>query len=216
MHPVIKILLFIFTLLFINFMHNSLVWLLCLFVCLLAVKFQRHVFFRIVKRMRWLFFSIVIIFAFATPGEYIQFMPNYFAPTIEGVFKGLLQIAKLLIALALLNILFATSSNAQLMTGLYTLLSPLSLVGFNAKQFTVRLMLTLDYFEEIVVKENLKINFKQLANMQINLKNLQEDKQIKFVEAPFNLIDKVIIAIFIFSILIYLYFTIHRYLKGFP
>ncbi|MEQ1766342.1 MAG: hypothetical protein ABL859_02845, partial [Methylotenera sp.] len=64
--------------------------------------------------------------------------------------------------------------------------------------------------EQVMIKVGLSS-----SGMEGALKNLQEDKQIKFVEAPFNLIDKVIIAIFIFSILIYLYFTIHRYLKGF-
>ncbi|MDP1658286.1 MAG: energy-coupling factor transporter transmembrane component T [Methylotenera sp.] len=208
MHPFVKILVFIFILLFMSFLSNGLVWLLCLFACLFAAKLQFKDFLRVVKRMRWLFISIFIIYAFGTPGEYVQQFPVILAPTIEGCVLGLLHIAKLLIALATLSLLFSTSSKEQLMTGLYLFLLPLKRLGFNTEQFTARLILTLDYVEDLAVKENFKLSFNHLANMHLAIENLQNDKIIILQVFPFKLIDKVIIAILILSILLFVYLRV--------
>lgn len=223
MHPFIKILVFVFILLCMQFLSDALLWGLCLFVCLVAAKLQKKEFLRMVKRLRWLFFSILIIYAYGTPGEYIQQIPDSFSPTIEGVYAGILQIAKLLIALAMLNILFATSSKAQLMTGLSILLSPLNIIGFNAMQFTARLMLTLDYVEEMATNDTFKMTFKQLSSLHLVIESqhseiqptdgphsesLRDEKWIELQNPPFNLIDKVLIAIFSLSALVYGYLTV--------
>lgn len=223
MHPFIKILVFVFILLCMQFLSDALLWALCLFVCLVAAKLQKKEFLRMVKRLRWLFFSILIIYAYGTPGEYIQQIPDSFAPTIEGVYAGILQIAKLLIALAMLNILFATSSKAQLMTGLSILLSPLNIIGFNAMRFTARLMLTLDYVEEMATNDTFKMTFKQLSSLHLVIdsqhseiqptdgphsESLRDEKWIELQNPPFNLIDKVLIAIFSLSALVYGYLTV--------
>lgn len=205
MHSFVKILVFIFILLFMSFLNNGLVWLLCMFACIFAAKLQFKDFLRVVKRMRWLFISLFIIYAFGTPGEYIQQFPINFSPTIEGCVLGLLHIAKLLIALATLSLLFSTSSKEQLMTGLYLLLLPLKQLGFNTEQFTARLILTLDYVEDLAAKENFKLSFNHLANMHLATENLRNDKIIILQVFPFKLIDKMIIAILILSVLLFVY-----------
>ena len=117
MHPFVKILLFIFTLLLMSYLSNAYLLLMCLFLFAYATWLARSDFLRVVRRMKWLFISIFVIYAFGTPGEYIQHIPASAAPTVEGCILGGGQIAKLLIALATLNILFATSSREQLMIG---------------------------------------------------------------------------------------------------
>ncbi|MDO9206040.1 MAG: CbiQ family ECF transporter T component [Methylotenera sp.] len=208
MHSFVKILVFIFILLSMSFLNNGLVWLLCMFTCIFAAKLRFKDFLRVVKRMRWLFISIFIIYAFGTPGEYIKQFPINFAPTIEGCVLGLLHIAKLLIALATLSLLFSTSSKEQLMTGLYLLLLPLKRIGFNTEQFTARLILTLDYVEDLAVKENFKLSFNHLANMNLATESLQNDKIIILQVFPFKLIDKVIIAILILSVSLFVYLRV--------
>lgn len=201
MHPFVKILLFILILLLMNFLSNSLLWLLCIVVCAFAARQQFKTFMHVIKRMRWLFLSIFIIYAFGTPGEYVRQIPLGFAPTYEGCGLGLLQIAKLLIALAALNILFATSSKESLMAGLTMFLSPLKSLGLNVERFAARLLLTLDYVEELAVGKNFQLGFHQLDDIYLATESLQPEKVIVLQISPFKLIDKVVIAIFITSTL---------------
>lgn len=197
MHPIIKILYFLLTLLLVSFLSNSLIWLLCILLVTCAAKLNFEKFLRVVKRTKWLFISILIIYAFSTPGEYIQGFSTGFAPTYEGLNLGFLQVAKLLIALAALNILFATSTIENLMAGLYTLLSPLQLLGFNVERFTARLMLTLDYVEDLLVKNNYKFNFHQLDDIYTTPEDTCTEKEIVLVLPPFKLMDKLLLVVFI-------------------
>lgn len=201
MHPFVKILCFITLLLLSNLFSSQLIWLLCLLVTLLALKLDFNKFLRVIKRMRWLFISIFIIYAFGTPGEYIQYFPNNYAPTFEGCSLGALQIVKLVIALASLSIIFATSSMQELMVGLYMLLSPLKLLGLNVARFSARLLLTLDYVEELAAIK--KFNFDVLDELHSSVDNLQEQKMITLQFPAFRFIDKLLIII-MFSIVILL------------
>jgi len=202
MHPFVKILTFILILLLMNFLSNPFLWLLCLLVCAFAARIELKKFLRVITRMRWLFISIFIIYAFGTPGEYIPQFPVSFAPTFEGCNLGVLQIAKLLIALAALNILFASSSVESLMAGLYMLLSPLKFLGLNVERFTARLLLTLDYVEEMAVENNHKLSFHQLDEIYLAADNLQPEKVIVLQLAPFKRLDKLMIVIFVVSTLV--------------
>ena len=202
MHPFVKILCFIMMLLLSNVLGISMIWLLCILVTVFALKIHYIKFLRVIKRMRWLFISIFIIYAFGTPGEYIQFFPANYAPTFEGCSLGALQIAKLLIALASLNILFSTSSKEDLMVGLYLLLSPLKLARLNIERFTARLLLTLDYVEELTGKDKYKFNFSQLDELYSVADNLQLQKVITLQSQAFNMVDKLLITCMIFSLLL--------------
>ena len=169
MHPFVKFISFIFTLLFMGYLSASCVWIMCIVLCSFAIWLDGVSFLRIVKRMKWLFISIFFIYAFGTPGEYVQYVPASIAPTKEGGVLGILQIAKLLIAFATLNILFSTSSKEQLMSGLHLLLSPLNLLGINTNRFTARLLLTLDYVEELAAKEKkFKFSFRMTRQLLNN------------------------------------------------
>lgn len=199
MHPIVKILWFVFVLLLINFLSNQWLWVLCAVLCTLAAKLHFDSFLRVIKRMRWLFVSIFIIYAFGTPGEYIQQFPINLSPTYEGLWLGLSQISKLLIALALLSILFATSTKESLMSGLYLLLSPLKLLGFDVGRFTARLILTLDYVEELVGKHGQQFHFHQLDDIYLATDNLRIEKTIVLESIPFTKWDKLMLAIIVIS-----------------
>lgn len=199
MHPVIKILYFLLTLLLLSFLSNSILWLFCILLVACAAKLNFKKFSRMIQRTKWLFISILLIYAFTTPGEYIPQFPAGFAPTYEGCSLGFLQIAKLLIALAALNILFATSTIENLMAGLYVLLSPLKLLGFNTERFTARLLLTLDYVEDLLVKNNYKFKFHQLDELYAIPEVAHTEKEIVLMLPLFTMIDKLLLAVFIAS-----------------
>jgi len=204
MHPLIKILCFILVLLLMSMVNNTMLFFMMLifFIMLFSLKIQT--FLHAVRRMRWLFLSIFMIYAFGTPGELIPNFPVNFAPTFEGLQFGLVQIEKLLIALAALSLLLTSSPREQMMLGLYMLLSPLNLVGLNVERFAARLMLTLDYVEELAAKDNSSFSFKHLDQIDEYIKYLPQTNVVTFQKLPFSLIDKLmmilLLALFVFMI----------------
>ncbi len=202
MHPVVKILCFFFILLLVNLLSNPQLWILFFLTLTVAVKLNFSNFSCVIKRTKWLLISIFFIYAFTTPGEYIQQFPISFALTHEGLKLGLLQVAKLLITLATLSIFFATSSVELLMAGLYILLSPLRRIGFNVERFTARLLLTLDYVEELASKSKLthKFGFNQFEVLY-EATNINSIKEINLQLPVFNLVDKLVIGSLIFTTL---------------
>lgn len=174
-------------------------WLLCGAVCTLALWLQAQTFMRVVKRMRWLFVSVFFIYAYGTPGEYLSYFPVSVAPTIEGVSAGLLQIAKLLCALAALNVLFAKNSQQDLMAGLYMLLSPLRLLGLDVARFSARLLLTLDYVEELALDKQ-KLSIRYLSQEFFSQEHFPENKVIELQLPAFNTADKIGVIFFVVSV----------------
>lgn len=205
MHPFIKILYFILILLLISVASNQILFLLLTFLCIIVFSFQFRSFLRTIRRMRWLFLSILIIYAFGTPGELIPQFPVNLAPTFEGVQLGLLQIEKLLIALAALSILLTSSPKEQLMLGLYMLFRPLKFLGLNIEKFSARLLLTLNYVEELASQNNSKFSFKQLDEIHASIESLPQEGTVYFQKLPFKLTDKVMIffALVFFGLVIF-------------
>lgn len=104
--------------------------------------------FRLLRRSRWLFLMLLVIYAFATPGEYIAGWPLATAPTYEGIIDGVLQAARLAIMLMGIALLLATTPRAGLIAGIYLLLKPLGCCGLSPEKFASRLWLTLHYVEQ--------------------------------------------------------------------
>jgi energy-coupling factor transport system permease protein len=198
-------------LLLMSYLSDAYLWAMFIVLCSYAIWVDSASFLRVVKRMKWLFLSIFVIYAFNTPGEYLQYIPTGIAPTKEGCVLGFLQIAKLLIALANLGILFSTSSKEQLMSGIHLLLSPLNILGVNTNKFTARLLLTLDYVEELATKEKFKFNFDQLDNMLATTELFEKDKVIVLEDFPFNWTDKVVLILLIVSTVAIFYFRIFNF-----
>jgi energy-coupling factor transport system permease protein len=194
-----------------SYLSDAYLWVMCIVLCSYAIWADSASFLYVVRRMKWLFLSIFVIYAFGTQGEYIQYIPTSIAPTKEGCILGILQIAKLLIALATLGILFSTSSKEQLMSGLHLLLSPLNILGINTNKFIARLLLTLDYVEELAAKEKFKFNFDQLDNMLATTELFEKDKVIVLEDYPFNWTDKVVLIILILSTIAIFYFRIFNF-----
>lgn len=195
MHPLIKILCFIFVLLLISAVNNMTLFLMMMFLLALVFGFKVYTFLHAVRRMRWLFLSIFIIYAFGTPGELIPNFPVNFAPTFEGVQLGLLQVEKLLIALAALSLLLTGSPREQMMLGLYILLLPFKFFGVNVERFAARLMLTLDYVEDLAAKDNSNFSFNHLDEIDSYIENLPQANVVSFQKLPFNLMDKLMMVL---------------------
>ena len=107
--------------------------------------------FVLLRRTRWIMFSLLFIYAYATPGMAVWEQLEQLSPTREGVTDGLLQIFRLAITLGGLAILLGALSQVQLIGGLYTLAYPLRYVGVSRERIAVRLALTLHYAESAML-----------------------------------------------------------------
>lgn len=179
-------------------------FLLLIFFCLIFLGIKNKSFLHAVRRMRWLLLSLMIIYAFGTPGELIPLFPINFSPTYEGLLLGWLQIEKLLIALAALSLLLISSSRGQMLLGLYMLLMPFKFIGLNIERFAARLMLTLDYVEELAVNDH--YDFNQLDDIYASVEGLPLQGNVTFQKLPFNLIDKLLLLL----LLVLFVFMIYR------
>ena len=201
MHPFVKIACFFFLLLLLQYLSPSTIAVLCGLVCLLATVLNLPHFSQLIKRMRWLFVSLLLVYGYATPGEYLAFLPLNVAPSYEGLHLGLMQIAKLLIAVASLSALFASASKSQLMAGLWTLLSPLRLVGLNVERFTVRMLLTLHYVEQMAVQPKLKLDFSQLDKLALAPDEPGATLPLILAQPAFTWFDKAMLSLMLLALM---------------
>jgi len=201
MHPFVKIACFFFLLLLLQYLSPSTIAVLCGLICLLAAVLNLPHFSQLIKRMRWLFVSLLLVYGYATPGEYLAFLPLNVAPSYEGLHLGLMQIAKLLIAVASLSALFASASKSQLMAGLWTLLSPLRLVGLNVERFTVRMLLTLHYVEQMAVQPKLKLDFSQLDKLALAPDEPGATLPLILAQPAFTWFDKAMLSLMLLAVM---------------
>ena len=103
--------------------------------------------FTLLRRTRWIMLSLLLIYAYTTPGTAVLPESAQFSPTQEGLTDGLLQLGRLVFALAGLSVLLSLLPQRQLISGLYVLGCPLRYVGVSRERLAARLALTLHYAE---------------------------------------------------------------------
>lgn len=98
--------------------------------------------FNMLKRLRWLFLSILIVYLFFTPG--VLLWPDVlWSPTEEGLLQGLARIAVLVLIVAAVNVLIATTEQADFLSAVSWCLWPLSWLGVSHERLALRISLTL-------------------------------------------------------------------------
>lgn len=103
-------------------------------------------FFRLLRRIRWILISLLMIYALATQGT--PLVPEIGGPTLEGLVSGATQAWRIVLTIALLAVLQGSTSREKMLSGIYTLLLPLKRFGVRVERIAVRLLLTLHYAEE--------------------------------------------------------------------
>lgn len=116
---------------------------------LMFIAFRMHDqrFFALMRRSRWILFSLLLVYLFATPGEALWTLAYAPSPTREGMLDGAMQLCRLVSVLAGLSILLTLLSREHLVSGLYSLCYPARYLGLSRERFAVRLALTLHYAE---------------------------------------------------------------------
>lgn len=110
-----------------------------------AIVLARRRTFGLLKRARWLFLSIALLFAFATPGLLLPGLWGRIGLTHDGLALAAEHVARLLLLLTSLSLLHEMLGTAGLLSGLYWLLAPLRRAW--CERIVVRLMLVVEFVE---------------------------------------------------------------------
>lgn len=102
----------------------------------------------LLERSRWLFVSLLALFALATPGVYLLPALGSLGPTEEGLRLGLEHALRLLVLLAALALLLEMTGVEGLLAGLHGLMRPLAWLGLDRGRVALRLLLVLNYVEQ--------------------------------------------------------------------
>jgi energy-coupling factor transport system permease protein len=191
MHPLVKIISLIALLIITNLMSHYWVGVICTTMVIMAMVYGNGKLLALVFRMRWLWISMMSIYALTTPGEYIAILPSQIKVTYEGVFSGLLQMLRLLTAIASINYFFSNSHKMDLLIGLDALLSPLKWLGLNVERFSARLFLTLDYVDDFAMNSTIKMDFLNKLNEPTQFLEVQ---YLQIPHVPLTLFDRLIIS----------------------
>lgn len=155
----------------------------------LAVSPQR--FHTLLRRTRWIMLSLFIIYGYVTPGEALWAQLGALSPTREGLLGGVLQLGRLVFALAGLAVLLGLLTRQQLMGGIYALASPLRLFGIPPGRIAVRLALTLHYAESAMQE---KLTDWRAGLARIEAPDTDGAEPVALTVPPFNLRDGLLLA----------------------
>jgi energy-coupling factor transport system permease protein len=146
-HPATQILVWISLACAVQTLQSPVLYVLAILLLLVAAKIHAQRLFTLMRRTRWILLSLLVIYAFLTPGDELWSVFDLPSPTYEGVQEGLLQLSRLVCVLAGLAILLTLLTRTQMISGLYVLCYPVRYVGLSRERIAVRLALTLNYAE---------------------------------------------------------------------
>lgn len=104
-------------------------------------------YFKLLRRSRWLLISLILAYAFVTPGEAVIPALGDYSPSRDGLLSGGMQALRLVALLAGLSLLLVLSPRDRMLAGLYLLLHPFARFGLNVDRIAARIWLTLHYAE---------------------------------------------------------------------
>jgi energy-coupling factor transport system permease protein len=146
-HPLTQIALWIGLAILVQTLQSVVLPILAVALVFLAFKAHSKRLLTLLRRTRWILVSLIVIYAFMTPGVALWSLPYIPNPTQEGLLDGLMQLSRLVCVLAGLSILLTSLSQERLISGLYVLAYPLRFIGLSRERIAVRLALTLQYAE---------------------------------------------------------------------
>lgn len=100
---------------------------------------------QMIKRMRYFYISIGVMFLWFTPGELIFPFVADWSPTFEGLFIAAQRIIALAILVLGVECLLRLTSRSSLIVGLYYFSWPFTFLGVDRERFIIRVLLTMDY-----------------------------------------------------------------------
>ncbi len=105
--------------------------------------------FHRLRRLRWLFLSIIVLYGWFTPGLPIWESLGGLSPTVAGMAEGSLRCLNLVVILAAVHWLLSNLDRESLVSGVYWVARPLRPLGLQPVRIAVRLVLTLEYLDRV-------------------------------------------------------------------
>ena len=130
------------------------------FVSALAFCLARGRLLRSLPRLKWLFLSILLVYGWTVPGQYLW--QGWLSPTDTGLLLGLEQVMRLLIVTSSLQVLLMQMTKHEIFMSIYIFLTPLQYFNQLQSRFALRFALTLETAEDLLEKKN---NFKDLLSL---------------------------------------------------
>jgi hypothetical protein len=149
-HPATAVLLWLF---FVVWMIDKPPEVMLVMSGLMLLGFNEQVlklFFRYLRRSRWLLLVLLVVHAYSLPGAPLWTRLAIYSPSVVGVESGLLQMWRLVLVLALLAILMARLSRESILLGLYSIMRYVCFRGCSAQQVATRIGLTLNYADAMM------------------------------------------------------------------
>ncbi|HEY3301679.1 MAG TPA: CbiQ family ECF transporter T component [Methylophilaceae bacterium] len=174
MHPTIKLINLLILAIAINIISDVALFLIGIILILMLLFYRVSGMVKVLFRLRWLLFSLTLVYAFNTPGEYLSQWPFTLAPTYEGLHQGGMQMLRICLMMAGLTLFTATTNRQQIMAGFYTLLYPFKIFGFPTERFAARLWLTLYYVEHRQQSTTQVSIFQSLKSAQVLSATVQD------------------------------------------
>lgn len=150
MHPVIRIVSFVVLTAFLAMGDVANILISVAVLAVLYMKLDDKVWrpaWKLLRRMRWLFLSIAIIYLWLTPG--VPLLPGNpslaeWLPTLEGLWQGTLRILSLALMVTAASLLLSVTSRDEILGALHWMLAPLGLLNIPNERFAVRAVLCLE------------------------------------------------------------------------
>lgn len=110
-----------------------------------ALLLARPTWFQVVRRLRWVFLAVLILFSWQAPGRLLLPVLGNWSPSVDGVMLAAEHAGRLLVMVSVIAVLLARLDRAAWVSSLQALLQPLEVFGLSPQRFAVRLALVLSY-----------------------------------------------------------------------
>ncbi len=101
-------------------------------------------FWRALKRLRFLWLSLAVLYLWFTPGEALWTSLGIWSPTLQGVTEGAMRVGVLVLMVAAAQLLLQSTATPQLVAAVHWLSWPLQWLGLDRDRFALRLVLVLE------------------------------------------------------------------------
>jgi len=150
-HPVIRIAIFIILAAALSIGNANILLLAALAVAAaygITANIPPVTVLKMLRRMRWLFLSLFIIYCWFTPGTPLPLaLPASilaWLPTLQGLEEASIRITSLVIIALAVHLLLHITSREQLLGAIYWWLKPLGYVGIPYERLAIRMALVLE------------------------------------------------------------------------
>ena len=105
---------------------------------------------QMLRRLRYFFVAILVVYAFASPGTPLLDWPGLSGLTRDGLIAGLERVMGLVMIVAVVHWVLESTARDDLAAGLCWLLQPAAWVGVPVERFVLRLVLTLERIDAML------------------------------------------------------------------